>query len=89
MTTVVTGLLGHEGQEFGSLQAFARSRVSSVVGDRNLENSLCHVHADASIVSHDGLLLLLPSSDSGTSMPIESQEESISSLELTKLAQAM
>src|SRR5262245_2789805 len=36
-----------------------------------------------------GSSLLLTSSDSGTSMPTESQEESISSLNLTKPAQAL
>jgi hypothetical protein len=56
----------------------------------NLENFLCDINRDQSIVSHDGLLFLLShSSDFGTSMPIKSQEESISSMNPTKPAQAM
>jgi hypothetical protein len=58
--------------------------VTGPIGDPDLEDGLCHVYGDASIVRHDGLLLCLNSSDSGTSMPTESQEESISSMQRTR-----
>jgi hypothetical protein len=66
------GLLCHERQELGPLQAFAPRHPPGLVGNRDLENSLCHVHGNASIVSHDGLLLCLSSNDFGTSMPVKS-----------------
>src|SRR6266849_10449984 len=81
-------LLGHEGEELSSRQTLPTGHVARPIGDPDLEDGLCHVYGDASIVRHDGLLLCLNSSDSGTSMPTESQEESISSMKLTKLAQA-
>src|SRR5207244_1494033 len=77
-------LLGHEGQELVSPRAFPANDVAGSLRDRYLEHGLCHIHGDASIVRHDGLLLCLNSSDSGTSMPTESQEESISSLPGTR-----
>jgi hypothetical protein len=47
--------------------------------------TLCQVHSDEGMVRHDGLLLLcLHSSDSGTSMPTKSQEESIPSDEAVR-----
>jgi len=76
-------LLGHEGEELSSGQTLTAQHVAWSIGDPDLENSLCHVHGDASIVRHDGLLLCLDSSDSGTSMPTESQEKSISSMQQT------
>jgi hypothetical protein len=52
--------------------------------DRDLESRLCDVHRNPGIVLHDGLLLLVKRpGDSGTSIPIESWEESISSLQRT------
>jgi hypothetical protein len=77
-------LLSHEGQELSSGQTLTARHVAWSIGDPDLENSLCHVHGDTSIVRHDGLLLCLDSSDSGTSMPFESLEESISSIQRRK-----
>jgi hypothetical protein len=54
----------------------------------DLEDFLCDVDRNQSIVLHDGLLLPpVPRSDFGTSMPTQSQEESISSMQLTRPVQ--
>jgi hypothetical protein len=50
-------LLGHEGKELSSLGAFPSQHVPRPVRDRDLEDGLCNVYGDASIVRHDGLLL--------------------------------
>jgi hypothetical protein len=76
-------LLGREGEELSSRQTLTARHVAGPIGDSDLEHSLGHVYGDASIVRHDGLLHCLNSSDSGTSMPTESQEESISSMQRT------
>src|SRR6185295_4384246 len=51
------GLLCREGKELGPRQPLPLNHVPWAVGDGYLENSLCHVHANPGIVSHDGLLL--------------------------------
>ena len=53
------------------------------IGDRDLEDGLCHVDGDAVSFDMMGSSFCLASSDFGTSMPTESQEESISSLRQT------
>jgi hypothetical protein len=63
-----------------SIRDFAR-----LVRHRDLEHDLCKVHGDQRIVLHEmGSFLCLNSNDSGTSRPIESREESISSVRLTR-----
>jgi hypothetical protein len=75
-------LLSEEVEEVAATHAHAGrlDDAARAVGDGDLENSLRDVDADASSVLHDGLLLVPTSTDSGTSMPIESAEESIPSL---------
>jgi hypothetical protein len=55
------------------------------LGDGHLEDVLCDVNPNQSILHVDSSFALT-GSDFGTSMPIKSQEESISSLKLTKRA---
>ena len=44
------GLLRNEGQELGSREPYTARDVTGSVRDRQLENGLCHVYGDASIV---------------------------------------
>jgi hypothetical protein len=52
-------LLGEEGQKLMALKSHPPAQVPRSVGERDLENSLCHVDGDSCMVRHDGLLLLL------------------------------
>jgi hypothetical protein len=77
--------LGEELQEPTAVKPPPPGHPARSLGPAQFEHFLCDVDRYQSIVLHDGLLLLpSPRSDFGTSMPIKSQEESISSLKLTK-----
>jgi hypothetical protein len=61
-----------EGQDLPARQAAALVYLARLLRDGNLEDRLCQVDGNERIVVHDGLLLLVVTSDSGTSMPTES-----------------
>jgi hypothetical protein len=52
-------LLRQKGQELMALRTLSAADPTGPIRDRDLESGLCHIHGDASIVRHDGLLLLL------------------------------
>jgi hypothetical protein len=56
---------------------------AGAMGDRDLKDGLCQVYGDGRIVTHEMAPFMPSQRDSGTSMPIQSREESISSMQLT------
>jgi hypothetical protein len=86
MTTVEAGRWAKKGR---NCERGNRSRRATLPGRSETATSkTAFARSTAMRVSFcmDGLLLLLPSTDSGTSMPTEPAEESISSMKLTRLA---
>jgi hypothetical protein len=57
--------------------------AARAAGDGELEDGLCEIDPNQSIVHVDSSFYAVTSSDFGTSMPIKSQEESIPSMHLT------
>ena len=78
--------LGHRGQELVAAQAAVAVEAARAAGDSELQDGLCDVDPDEGIVHVDSSLFALTGSDSGTSMPLKSQEESIPSLQRTRPA---
>jgi hypothetical protein len=74
--------LGKEGKELGPTWAIALGDLPGPVRDGNLEDILCQINSDERIVHVDSSYPR--QGDSGTLMPIESQEESIPSMNLSK-----
>jgi hypothetical protein len=78
--------LGHEGQRLVTVESAVSVEATGAAGDGQFQDGLCDVDPDESIVHVDSSFIAVTGSDSGTSMPLKSQEESIPSLQRTKPA---
>jgi hypothetical protein len=81
--------LCEEGEEAIPGQAVAGSHAAWAIGDGYFKDFLCDVDGDESIVLHGMGSFLAWQQRLWHTMPIESSEESIPSMQLTKPAQAM
>jgi hypothetical protein len=79
--------LGEESCHLVARELPALTDPARISRDGNLENALGHVHGDGRMLLH-GLLLSVVATvtpyDTGTTMPLMSREESISSLQRTR-----
>jgi hypothetical protein len=82
------GSLCEEGEEAIPGQAVARGHAARAIRDGDLEDFLCDVDGDESIVLHGMASFLACQQRLWHTMPIESSEESIPSMQLTKLRAA-
>jgi hypothetical protein len=73
-----------KGRNWLAAQAAVAVEAAGAAGNSQLQDGLCDVDPNESIVHVDSSFIAVTSSDSGTSMPFKSQEESIPSLQRTR-----